>query len=224
MCRLFKKKHHRGFQPTEADAAGDHQEEEDDRTLHVDLQHPMMMMTMKGPSLGAVKQAMHQNILYPSSYNSAAAYNGHLPQLFSPEAVIPNVSSTTNADNANSHDEILEGSQNLLRLTASSSRILQHQERVPSFNVNSLYGSSSSSDWSFLDKLLASHQHHNRAQCDHSKPSSASFPYPSSCCPGALEGASDTTPPPPAPPPPQSLFPFQYLGYDSSVDLLKFSK
>ncbi|OWM81103.1 NAC domain-containing protein 76-like [Punica granatum] len=207
VCRVFKKKHIRGFQPTEAAAAGDQQEEEDDRVLHADHPHPMMMM-MRGPSLGGIKQGLHQNILHYSHY-SGPAYDGHLPQLFSPEAVIPNMNSTE-GDNVSGNNEILECSQNLLRLTASSGNILQQQERGPGLSMNSLYGTSSS-DWSFLDKLLVSHHHHH-GQSDHSKPpSSALFP-------GVLEGASDSAPPPPR------LFPFPYLGCDYSVDLFKFSK
>lgn len=229
MCRLFKKKHHRGFQPTEADAAGDHQEEEDDQTLPGDYHHnptTTTMMMMKNPSLGGIKQDLHHNITLhsSSSYSGIAAFDGHLPQLFSPEAVIPNLSST-GRDNVNGNDEMLEGSHNLLRLMASSAGniLQQQQERAPSLSMNGLYGSSSS-EWSFLDKLLASHRH-DRTQLDHGKSSSASssFPCALSCCEGMLEGASGAAPPQP-PHPPQGLFPFQCLGYDSSVDLFKFSK
>lgn len=216
VCRVFKKKYHRGFQLTEAATASDHQEEEDDQTLPKDHQHPMMTMAS---SLGGIKQVMHRNILNSLPYNSNPLYDGHLPQLFSPEAVIPNVNSH-DSNNLNSNNDILERSHNLLRLTTSSGSILHQQERAPSFGMNSLYGPS---DWSFLDKLLGSHpNHHDVAQSDQSKPSPASVLYPS-CCKGVLDGASDTTAQPPLPPP-QSLFPFQFHGCNSSADLFKFSK
>lgn len=219
VCRVFKKKYHRGFQQSEGGAAaGDHQEvDEDDQTLPADHhQHPMMITTMmtttaRTPPPGSIKQVLHHNIL------QTPLYDGHLPQLFSPEAIIPNHPSSTTGENVNCNSEILEGSHSLLRLTAPSTSILQPQERASSsFSTNGLYGTS---DWSFLDKLLGSHHHYDNQPAP-SKPTlaSASYPYPSS----VLEGASDTAAQPPHPP--TSLFPFQYLGCDNSVDLFKFSK
>ncbi|KAK4744415.1 hypothetical protein SAY87_010727 [Trapa incisa] len=199
------KRDHRGFQPTEAAAAGAgyHLEDKvDDLTLlPADYYNPTMMAR-------GIKQVTHE-ILQSSSvpYN----YDGHLPQLFSPDAVIPNLSITDRAINGsnNNNDDLLEGSHNLLRLTASSGNV-----------ISSLYGPS---DWSLLDKLLGStSQHHQHpAQGNQGKPSTASFGYPCSCSQGGvMDGASDAVIA--QPPPPRTLFPFQFQSCSSSSSDLPF--
>ncbi|XP_012066669.1 protein SOMBRERO isoform X2 [Jatropha curcas] len=117
-----------------------------------------------------------QNHIQPLyDYNNNNSFDGsmHLPQLFSPESpfISPPIS-------LNTMD--IECSQNLLRLTSSTGCGLLQPER---FN----------GDWSFLDKLLASHQstldHHHHSQCkpnpsshvvEHHLPHKFPFPnYPS---------------------------------------------
>ncbi|KAJ4824085.1 hypothetical protein Tsubulata_043115, partial [Turnera subulata] len=78
----------------------------------------------------------------------------HLPQLFSPESAVGQ-QSFISPPSLNTMD--IECSHNLLRLTSSGCGLVQ-PERL-------------NSDWSFLDKLLASHQgldhhhHHHPSQC-----------------------------------------------------------
>lgn len=120
----------------------------------------------------------------------------HLPQLFSPESVVP--PSFISPMSLNNMD--IECSQNLLRLTTASGCGLMQQERY-------------NGDWSFLDKLLASHQtqmdhHHHQHQHQHPQ---------TKCHPSSLQladhvGTSTH----------QQKFPFQYLGCET--DILKFSK
>ncbi|GAV64876.1 NAM domain-containing protein, partial [Cephalotus follicularis] len=116
------------------------------------------------------KQALH-NYTFDGSI--------HLPQLFSPESTVgPSFVSPVSLNNMD-----IEGSQNLLRLTPNGYGVM-HQER---FN----------GDWSFLDKLLASHHHsENKAN-----PSSR-----------VVDHVGSST----------QRFPFQYLGYET--DILKFTE
>lgn len=107
----------------------------------------------------------------------------HLPQLLSPESAVP--PSFISPLSLNTMD--IECSQNLLRLTSTGCGLIQ-QERM-------------NGDWSFLDKLLASHQsldQHSQTKCH---PSSQVVDH---------VGTS------------AQKFPFQYLGCET--DILKFSK
>ncbi|KAK4804983.1 hypothetical protein SAY86_004800 [Trapa natans] len=220
VCRVFKKKYHRGFQPTEAAArgAGNHLDDEvDDLTLPPADYHSQRTMMARG-----IKQVMHHHEILQSSsvpYNSCnPAYDGHLPQLFSPEAVIPNLNITSsNSINGSNNNDLLEGSHNLLRLTPSSN----------GSTISSMYGGPS--DWSFLDKLLGSTSHppqQHPALGNQGKASAASFPYPSSCSQGGVMDGASCTAAAAQPPPHHTLFPFQFQGCSSSsADLLfKFPK
>jgi len=113
----------------------------------------------------------------------------HLPQLFSPESAIP--PSFISPASLNTMD--IECSQNLLRLTTAGGCGLMQQERF--------HG-----DWSFLDKLLASHhqsmgQQHPQSKCNPSSDHVTDHHH---------VGTST------------QKFPFQYLGCET--DILKFSK
>lgn len=112
----------------------------------------------------------------------------HLPQLFSPESAIGQ-SCFISPAHLNTMD--IECSQNLLRLTAGGCGLMQQETR---FN----------GDWSFLDKLLASHQ---SGGLDHQHPHSKCNP--SSQVTDHMGTSTEK-------------FPFHYLGCDT--DILKFSK
>ncbi|XP_030965752.1 protein SOMBRERO [Quercus lobata] len=124
----------------------------------------------------------------------------HLPQLFSPESVVvpPSFISPMSLNTTD-----IECSQNLLRLTTAGGCGLMQQERY-------------NGDWSFLDKLLASHQtqmdhHHHHHHQHHQHPQTK-------CHPSSLQladhvGTSTHH---------HQKFPFQYLGCET--DILKFSK
>jgi hypothetical protein len=118
----------------------------------------------------------------------------HLPQLFSQESaafISPHVS-------LNTMD--IECSQNLLRLTTSAAGgcgpVMQQQERF--------HGG----DWSFLDKLLASHHHSlDQSKCNPSSQVLTDHHHHHH----HHVGTSST-----------QKFPFHYLGCET--DILKFSK
>jgi hypothetical protein len=111
----------------------------------------------------------------------------HLPQLFSPEsAVAPSFVSPLSLNNM---DDI-ECSQNLLRLTSTGCGLVQPAGR---FN----------GDWSFLDKLLASHQNLDHQQHYQNKRNSSSQ---------IVDPVGTST----------QKFPFQHLGFET--DILRFSK
>ncbi|KAG2664352.1 hypothetical protein I3760_16G078400 [Carya illinoinensis] len=115
----------------------------------------------------------------------------HLPQLFSPESAFAQPSFISPAS-LNTMD--IQCSQNLLRLTAGGFAGFMQQER---FN----------GDWSFLDKLLASHHQSMDHQHPQSKCNSSSHQVPDHV------GSTSST---------SQKFPFQYLGCET--DILKFSK
>lgn len=132
VCRVFKKKNTtRGFQQQEI--------EEEEHFSH------MMRPTNNGPC-HQILESKHHHHNMQGLYDSSS-FDGtiHLPQLFSPEsaAVAP-----TNCMNTM---DILECSQNLLRLTTTTTgcglNLMQQQQGDQRFT----------GDWSFLDKLLASH-------------------------------------------------------------------
>nr|AFK34968.1 unknown [Medicago truncatula] len=94
---------------------------------------------------------MQQLGLYDYNNNTTTTFDGtiHLPQLFSPESAIAAPPTSFH----NSSMDILECSQNLLRLTTTNTssglNFIQQQQQGERLI--------SGSDWSFLDKLLASH-------------------------------------------------------------------
>ncbi|XP_077229501.1 protein SOMBRERO-like [Tasmannia lanceolata] len=132
---------------------------------------------LKASGSAPFQQKQNVQMQYDFAYDNSM----YLPQLLSPES---NLAPFLPPISLNSMD--IQCSQNLMKLTSGGSGILQ-QER-------------SHGDWSFLDKLLASHQ--NIEQLCHSK-----FTHPSQ----AVDIGSSV-----------QRFPFQYLGCDA--DMLKFSK
>lgn len=120
----------------------------------------------------------HMQALYDYTFDGSM----HLPQLFSSEsAVAPTFATPVSLNTMD-----IECSQNLLRLTSSGCGVVQPER----FNA----------DWSFLDKLLASHQ--NLDQHSQNKGNLSSH----------LVDAGTAA----------QKFPFPYLGLDG--DALKFSK
>lgn len=135
-------------------------------------------MKASAPSVPLETRQSHMQALYDYTFDGSM----HLPQLFSPEsAATPSFVSPLSLNNMD-----IECSQNLLRLTSSSSGLVQH-ERF-------------SGDWSFLDKLLASHQsldHNLQNKCNASSQ--------------VIDVGTSS-----------QRFPFHYLGCES--DFLKFAK
>jgi len=173
VCRVFKKKNqNRGFQQ---------EIEEEENLTHMRGNGPCHVLEPKHHMQGG---------LYDYNFDGTM----HLPQLFSQEsAVAPTATSLATSMNAM---DILECSQNLLRLTTSTGCGL---------NLMQQQGERFSGDWSFLDKLLASHhgmdhQHHPQSKCNpHTHQAATSV------------GTS------------AQKFPFHYLGCDTH-DIMKFSK
>ncbi|EOY14338.1 NAC domain transcriptional regulator superfamily protein isoform 1 [Theobroma cacao] len=122
----------------------------------------------------------HLQALYDFSFDGSM----QLPHLFSPESAV--ASSFISPVSLNSTD--IECSQNLLRLTSSGGCGLVQQERY-------------NGEWSFLDKLLATH--HLSVDQQHSQ---------GKCTPSSQVDVGTST----------QKFPFQYLGCEA--DILKFSK
>ncbi|KAK7323758.1 hypothetical protein VNO77_27249 [Canavalia gladiata] len=175
VCRVFKKKNqNRGFQQEI--------EEEEHITQH---------MRTGGPCQQVLEPKHHHHHHMQGLYDYNNSFDGtmHLPQLFSPESTVPPTSSLNAMD-------ILECSQNLLRLTTTTSacglNLMPQQQQGERF----------SGDWSFLDKLLASHhgmeQHHPQSKCN----------------PPTHHSVGTTS---------SHKFPFHYLGSDTH-DIMKFSK
>lgn len=118
----------------------------------------------------------------------------HLPQLFSQESAVAPPTNSSLASSMNAMD-ILQCSQNLLRLTTTTGcglNLMQQQQQQ---------GERFSGDWSFLDKLLASHHGMDQSKCN-----------PPTHHQGASVGTS------------AQKFPFHYLGCDTTHDIMKFSK
>ncbi|XP_027343937.1 protein SOMBRERO [Abrus precatorius] len=175
VCRVFKKKNQtRGFQQ---------EIEEEEHLTHMRTSGPCQVLEPK-----------HHHHHHMQGLYDYSSFDGtmHLPQLFSPESAVAPTSSLASSMNAM---DILECSQNLLRLTTTSGCGL---------NLMQQQGERFNGDWSFLDKLLASHhgmdQHHPQSKCN---------------------------PPTHQAPPPVSTsaqkFPFHYLGNETH-DIMKFSK
>lgn len=203
VCRVFKKKNHnRGYQPEFAH----HQDQEHDHFANMKASgsHAPVLLDHHEPK----QNHHHLEALCDYTSNFDHAGSMHLPQLFSPESAVASSFVSPNTINLNTMD--IECSQNLLRLTSTAAaaagcgQLMQQQER-------SLINGG---DWSFLDKLLTSHQ-----SLDHHHSSHTRCNNPSSSAQQQLNnshehvGTSSTT---------QQRFPFQYLG--CGTDLLKFSK
>ncbi|KAG2664351.1 hypothetical protein I3760_16G078400 [Carya illinoinensis] len=135
------------------------------------------------------KKKNHCRVFQPESAQEAEHFTQM--KLFSPESAFAQPSFISPAS-LNTMD--IQCSQNLLRLTAGGFAGFMQQER---FN----------GDWSFLDKLLASHHQSMDHQHPQSKCNSSSHQVPDHV------GSTSST---------SQKFPFQYLGCET--DILKFSK
>lgn len=160
------------------------------------------------PCQNILEPTKHHHHMQQGMYNNCT-FDGtiHLPQLFSPESTI---APTSLASSMNAMD-ILECSQNLLRLTTTTTgcsglNLMQHQQQGERFNGGG--------DWSFLDKLLASHHgmdnnqhhHHSQSKCNNN-PTTHQHQHDA-----ASVGTSSA-----------QKFPFHYLGCEAN-DIMKFSK
>ncbi|KAG5106926.1 hypothetical protein JHK82_043896 [Glycine max] len=174
VCRVFKKKNQsRGFQQE--------LEEEEHLTTH---------MRVSGPCQVLEQKHLHMQGGPYDHYNFDGTM--HLPQLFSPESAVAPPTNSSLALSMNAMD-ILECSQNLLRLTTTGCGLnLMQQQQEERF----------SGDWSFLDKLLASHHGMDQSKCN----------PPTNHHAATAVGTS------------AQKFPFHYLGCDTTPDIMKFSK
>lgn len=213
VCRVFKKKNHinRGFQAAE----------------NIDCQEERVpyYTNMKASGSAPVvlvepKQNHHHHHLQSLHDYGSTSFDGfmHLPQLFSPDHHQTTSSAPSFISNLNTMD--IECSQNLLRLTSTTTStstagsscglVVPQQQR---FN----------GDWSFLDKLLASHHSlHDHDQDHHHHPQTKSNPSISQIInnniahqPHDHDDVGSSA---------HYRFPFQYLGCCDSThhDILKF--
>ncbi|KZV32898.1 NAC domain-containing protein [Dorcoceras hygrometricum] len=158
VCRVFKKKNHtRGFHPQTED-----QEDHDKPTN--------FQQATAADSTLVPKQITCDQIQYSMNYVFDPTNSMHLPQLTSPETTIPpSFLSSLPMD--------LQCTQNLLNLTSggdghsAAGRNIMQPERF-------------SGDWTFLDKLLATHQtmdptgkYHQISQVSDLVPTRFPFPY-----------------------------------------------
>lgn len=191
VCRVFKKKNtNRSYQQEI--------EEED----HHMINH---MRSTNGPNHFLEPKHHHhmqQLGLYDYNNNTTTTFDGtiHLPQLFSPESAIAAPPTSFH----NSSMDILECSQNLLRLTTTNTssglNLMQQQQQQGERLI-------SGSDWSFLDKLLASHNGMDL----NLRNKLCNTPNNHQAAPSAVGTSS------------AQKFPFHYLGCESH-DIMKFSK
>lgn len=174
VCRVFKKKNqNRGFQQEI--------EEEDQHLTHMRTSGPCQVLEPKH----------HMQGLYDYQFDGSM----HLPQLFSPDSAVAHTASLAPSMNAM---DILECSQNLLRLTTTTTGCGLNLMQQPA-------GERFNGDWSFLDKLLAS----NNGMDQH--PQNKCTNPPTHQAAAAAVGAS------------AQKFPFHYLGCDTH-DIMRFSK
>ncbi|GMY33058.1 protein SOMBRERO [Fagus crenata] len=191
VCRVFKKKNHnRSFQlPDEVT----HHEEHLSLNTHMNSKQA----SGSGPALLLQEPKQHQHLQALYDYTT---FDGtmHLPQLFSPESAVAGPISFISPMSLNPMD--IECSQNLLRLTTGGGGcggLMQQAERY-------------NGDWSFLDKLLASHHHHTLDHHQHQHLQTKCHPSSHQVTDDHVAGTST------------QKFPFQYLGCET--DILKFAK
>nr|XP_043637644.1 NAC domain-containing protein 76-like [Erigeron canadensis] len=203
VCRVFKKKNHTRLSPFQADDQRDH-------TLNTEDDHHQDMNKSFEP------QTMHGYDCNITSGTTLFDGSMHLPQLLAspqdhtPYFIAPRGHLVHNNNNETSTMMIndMDCSRNLLSLMSANragcgcSSVLQSQDKPL------LATSNMTADWSFLDKLLASNQHHPGPTLNHH----------STC-----NGSSSSQPfHHPEVSPSSQIFPFHYLGYEN--DILKFSK
>ncbi|XP_065854061.1 NAC domain-containing protein 76 [Euphorbia lathyris] len=155
VCRVFKKKTQtRGFLPEnlQEEAQQKHYFSQTTTTSSsLSLMEPLPVPVPLPLPLPLHLPNKHTHIQSQYDYNSFET-SMHLPQLFSPE------SSTFLPPNFSLNNMDVECSQNLLRLTSDA--LLQQQQQPQTTTDHRFHGG----DWSFLDKLLASHHHHSLDQ------------------------------------------------------------
>ncbi|KAI5445479.1 NAC domain-containing protein 76 [Lathyrus oleraceus] len=201
VCRVFKKKNTSRSYQQEI-------EEEDHMINH-------MRSTNGGPCHQMLEQKHHHHMQQLGLYdynNNNNTFDGtlHLPQLFSPEssALAPPPPPPTSFHNSSM--DILECSQNLLRLTTTNTTSglnLMQQQQQHQQGERLINGG----DWSFLDKLLASHHHGNMDQNLRNK---LCNPLHNQQAATADVGSTSA-----------QKFPFHYLGCEPHPhDIMKFSK
>lgn len=195
VCRVFKKKNH-NRSPFQADDRQDH-------TLHADDDHHHHLtdhdMNKNGQSLQP--QTLHN---YDCNISNTTLFDHgsmHLPQLHdhTPFYIPPHQGSHLINNNNDNND--MNCSRNLLSLMSANPP--QDKPLLATNNVTA--------DWSFLDKLLASNQHHSGVNFDsHNQQALCNDPLSSQTFhhPDVSQSSH--------------VFPFHYLGYET--DILKFSK
>ncbi|XP_073128179.1 protein SOMBRERO-like [Henckelia pumila] len=177
VCRVFKKKNHtRGFHPqSEAD-----QEDHD--------QQQVAAATNFQATIAESTLVPKQIITTDHEYNMMnyvfdPTNSMHLPQLTSPESTIP-PSFLSSLPLISTMD--LQCTQNLLNLTSSSTGVGGGDHGHPSVACRVMQHERFSGDWTFLDKLLATHQtmdqsgkYHQISQVSDLVPTAAQrFPFP----------------------------------------------
>lgn len=172
ICRVFKKKNHtRGFHPD------------------MDQEEPIVLFHAPG---GCTLEPKHYSgEVHPNNFTFDHNNSMHLPQLLSPESAVP--SSFLSSLPLSSTME-LQCPQNLLRLTSGGAGPSTAAPPSAGFIQQERF----SGDWSFLDKLLATHQTMDHISKCHQ-----------------FSHVADLVPP-------GQKFPFSYHGFEP--DFSKYSK
>ncbi|MFS7963875.1 putative transcription factor NAM family [Helianthus anomalus] len=208
VCRVFKKKNH-NRSPFQAD---DHQ----DHTLYAEEEHHHFV-DQDVNKHGNGMQTLHSYNCNISSNPPLFDGSMHLPQLLtSPHEHIPyfpsqhqtrHIANNNNNETGTMMVNDMNCSKNLLSLMSMSHSGRDQSQDKPFFTTSNV-----TADWSFLDKLLASNQHHPGLTFDHHNQQGA-----------CNDPSSSQHYHPPDVGPPSNMFPIHnYLGYET--DLLKFSK
>ncbi|MED6222060.1 hypothetical protein PIB30_060869 [Stylosanthes scabra] len=198
VCRVFKKKNQ---------VRGVHQEIEEEEHHLAAHQHMRGLTTQQvlDPKHHHHMQN-HQGLYDNNNYSNNFDGSMHLPQLFSPESSAAAAAAAAHSTPMNAMD-ILECSHNLLRLTTTNGCGLNLMQQQGGERFNG--------DWSFLDKLLASHHgttmenhHHHNNKCSNDNNSNNLHHQHTGIAIGTTTSQK---------------FPFHYLGCDNH-DIMKFSK
>ncbi|KAH7846375.1 hypothetical protein Vadar_013230 [Vaccinium darrowii] len=210
VCRVFEKKstsHNRGIGYLPEYAPQDDQEE---HYFGAEGHKINASTSTTGPSTLILEPKQNlQQALYDSNFGGYSSSSMHLPHLLSPDhhqstSFVNRDGSFLSPTAISSFNMDMECSQNLLSLTSlggdstNGREILQQQYKQERTTFNG-------TDWSFLDKLLASHQNQNQNQLEDLNKCHVSSQ--------ALDvGAASQI----------YGFPFDYIGCET--DILKFSK
>ncbi|KAK9080735.1 hypothetical protein SSX86_000493 [Deinandra increscens subsp. villosa] len=221
VCRVFKKRNY-NRSPFQADDTNHHNHTEDDHH-HLDDQEHMNKHVDD-------MRALHNYNYNMTSHTTLFDGSMHLPQLLTsphehhPYFLPPPLSRQLVNNNSNNNNNQtgpmmindMDCSKNLLSLMSMSQGGCGCSSGPQSSHDKPLLATSNvTADWSFLDKLLASNQHHpggfstfdqhnQQGTCNDPPSSSQHFDHPDVI------------------PPTSSVFPFHHLGYET--DVLKFPK